>query len=122
MPISRRLWRDHTVATSPTGTETRKTRRQSRGARRPPITSPRNEPTTIAMLLIPSARPRSWGGKASVRMALEFAKTRAPPTPCPMRITISQSAPSVPCIHVTESSTEKRVNTANPRLNIRTRP
>ena len=121
-PISRRLWYDHAVAIRPTGTETRKTRRQLIGARMPPSTRPRNEPTTIAMLFTPSASPRSFCGNASVRMALELANTSAPPTPCPTRITISQIAPAAPCIQVTESRIENTVNTAKPRLNIRTRP
>jgi len=57
-----------------------------------------------------------------VRIALEFAKSSAPPTPCPTRIRISQRAAALPCIHVTESRIEKTVKTAKPRLNIRTRP
>ena len=57
-----------------------------------------------------------------MRIALEFAKSSAPPTPWPTRIMISQSAAVVPCIHVIESRIEKSVKTAKPRLNIRTRP
>jgi hypothetical protein len=57
-----------------------------------------------------------------VRIAAEFANSIAPPTPWPTRIRISQSAPALPCSHVTESSTEKSVKTAKPRLYIRTRP
>jgi len=44
-----------------------------------------------------SARsPRPPKRQASTRIALEFAKTSAPPTPCPTRIRISQSAPALP--------------------------
>ena len=55
-------------------------------------------------------------------MAEELAKSIAPPTPWPTRITISQMAPAVPVSQVTASSTEKAVNTAKPRLKILTRP
>ena len=58
----------------------------------------------------------------SVRIALEFAISIAPPTPCASRITISQTTAPVPCIHVTESRIEKTVNTAKPALYMRTRP
>ena len=66
------------------------------------------EPAIAATLLIPSARPRCSSGNASVRIALELAKISAPPSPWPSRIRISQSAPSVPCIQLTASRTEKR--------------
>jgi hypothetical protein len=55
-------------------------------------------------------------------MALELASKKAPPTPWATRIAINHRAPSAPVIHVTESMTEKRVNTAKPRLYIFTRP
>jgi hypothetical protein len=44
-----------------------------------------NAPAVRATLLIPMARPRWWGGKASVKMALELAINSAPPTPWPTR-------------------------------------
>ena len=119
---SRSEWYDQTVATTPIGTETTKTSRQATGASTPPSTRPRNEPAIAAIEFTPSARPRWCCGNASVRIALELAKISAPPTPCPTRIRISQSAPAAPCIHVAESRIEKTVNTAKPRLNIRTRP
>jgi hypothetical protein len=50
-------------------------------ASRPPATSPMNEAETPAMMLNPSAKPRFSGGNASVRMAVELAMSRAPPTP-----------------------------------------
>ena len=42
--------------------------------------------------LIPRARPRSLAGKASVTIALELAKRKAPPTPWNNRMMISHSA------------------------------
>jgi hypothetical protein len=79
-------------------------------------------PLIAASELIPSASPRWWDGKASVRMAFALANTMAPPTPWNTRMTMSQMAPSVPDIQVTVSSREKKVNTAKPRLYILTRP
>ncbi len=58
------------------------------------MTRPRNEPATAATLLMPSAMPRWWAGKASVRIAVELAKIIAPPTPCTTRPTISHIAPA----------------------------
>ena len=81
-----------------------------------------NDPAIAAMLLTPSARPRWPCGNASVRIALEFAKSSAPPTPWPTRIRISQSAAALPCIQEIVSRIENTVKTAKPRLNIRTRP
>jgi hypothetical protein len=49
-------------------------------------------------------------------MAAALANSIAPPMPCRIRIAISHSAPAVPCIQVTASSTEKTENTAKPRL------
>ena len=49
-----------------------------------------------ATLLMPRPRPRWSAGKASVMMAEELAKSMAPPTPWPIRITMSQIAPAVP--------------------------
>ena len=75
-----------------------------------------------ATLLIPSPRPRWLAGKASVMIADELAKSIAPPTPWPMRMAISHTAPGCPCSQVTDSRMEKTVNTAKPRVYIRTRP
>ena len=75
-----------------------------------------------ATLLIPRARPRWLWGKASVRMALELANRKAPPTPWNTRMMISHSAPAVPLIQVSDSSIEKTVKMAKPRLYILTRP
>ncbi len=74
-----------TVPNSPTGTEIRKTSRQSIGASRPPSTRPTNRPLTPTMLLMPSAMPRWLAGKASVMIAAALASRNAAPTPCTMR-------------------------------------
>jgi hypothetical protein len=106
----------HPVPKSPNGTDTRNTSRQFTGASSPPMISPMNEPAIAATPLMPSARPRWFSGNASVRIALEFANSIAPPTPCPTRIPISHRAPALPFIGVTASRIENAVNTANPRL------
>ena len=79
-------------------------------------------PLMAAAWLMPRAKPRRSGGKASVRMAAELAMRSAAPTPWKMRITISQMPPAVPVNQVMLSSSEKKVKTAKPRLYIRTRP
>ena len=81
-----------------------------------------NEPAMAATLLMPSPSPRWSAGKASVTMAEELAKSMAPPTPCPTRMAMSHSAAAGPVSQVIESRTENRVNTAKPRLKMRTRP
>ena len=106
----------------PTGTETRNTRRQSTGPRMPPSTRPMNEPAMAAIILVPRARPRCLGGKASVKMAIELAMMRAPPTPWKTRMMIMNKTASRPCIQVTESMIEKTVKRAKPMLYMRTRP
>ena len=73
---------------TPIGTETTNTRCQLIGARTPPMIRPMNEPAIAAIELMPSARPRWWVGKASVRIAVEFASSSAPPMPCRTRMTI----------------------------------
>ncbi len=55
-----------------------------------------NEPAMAATLLMPRPSPRLSGGKASVMMADELAKSMAPPTPWPMRMAMSQMAPALP--------------------------
>ena len=106
----------------PNGTDTRNTSRHSMGASTPPSSSPRNEPDTAAMPLIPIALPRSSSGKASVRIAVELANRNAPPTPWKTRMMMIQSAPAGPVRNVTDSMIEKNVKTAKPRLYILTRP
>ncbi len=73
-------------------------------------------PLIAAAWLMPRAKPRRSGGKASVRMAAELAISMAAPTPWKMRITMSQMPPAVPVIQVMLSRSEKKVNTAKPRL------
>jgi hypothetical protein len=55
-------------------------------------------------------------------IAFELAISIAPPTPWATRMRINHRAAAVPCIQVTDSSTEKTVNTAKPALYMRTRP
>ena len=81
-----------------------------------------NAPAIPATLLIPSASPRWSSGKASVMMAAEFANSRAPPTPWPIRMPMSQTAAPTPCIQVIDRRIEKTVKTVKPRLYIFTRP
>ena len=80
------------------------------------------EPASAATWLIPSAMPRSLTGNTSVRIAIELAMSRAPPTPWTMRSPISWSAPAAPTPGVKPSATEARVKIRKPALYIRTRP
>src|SRR5579875_85438 len=89
-PISRRLAYDQIVPRRPNGTETKNTRRQSTSESSPPAIRPMNDPAMAATWLMPIAMPRRSGGKASVRMAAEFANSMAAPTPCTTRQMISQ--------------------------------
>ena len=98
-----------TVPSSPTGTETRKTRRQSIGARMPPRTRPTNRPLMPTMVLIPSAIPRWSAGKASVMIAAELASRQAPPTPWTIRKTTRYIAPACPVIQSTARTSEAAV-------------
>ncbi len=75
-----------------------------------------NTPLNAAAWFTPRAIPRWLSGKTSVRMAAEFAMSMAAPTPWKMRIAISQSPAAWPVIQVMLRSSEKTVNTANPRL------
>ena len=86
------------------------------GARTPPRTNPMNMPPMAAAWLMPMAVPRCPRGKASVRMAPEFAISIAAPTPWKIRITINQIPAAWPDIHVMLSRSEKNVKTAKPRL------
>ncbi len=81
-----------------------------------------NDPPMAATPWMPMAKPRSPGGKASVMMAIELAKMKAPPTPWPTRITMIQRAAFGPVIQVTDRRMEKTVKMANPRVYMRTRP
>ena len=66
-------------------------------------------PARAVIWLMPSAIPRWVAGKASVRIAVEFAMRKAAPTPWKSRITTSQTAAAVPCIQVTPRTSEKNV-------------
>ncbi|SBW28829.1 hypothetical protein FDG2_6054 [Candidatus Protofrankia californiensis] len=81
-----------------------------------------NVPAMPATTLMPSASPRCWTGKASVRIAVEFAKRNAPPTPCTIRHPMSHSAAALPSIQVTANRTEETPKIAKPMLYMRTRP
>src|SRR3977135_2864645 len=91
--ISRRDLYAQTVPNSPNGTFTQNTRRQSQAASTPPSSSPANFPEIPAIWLTPSAMPRLFAGKASVKIAAEFAISIAPPNACTNRQPISHSAP-----------------------------
>ena len=65
---------------------------------------------------MPRAIPRWSSGKASVRMAEEFAISIAAPSAWNSRMVISHIPAAWPCIHVTERTSEKKVKTAKPRL------
>ena len=121
-PLSFKFMTPQTVPMIPTGTETQNTNRQLMGPRMPPSTRPMNDPAMAATMLVPSAKPRWVGGKASVRMAAVFAMMNAPPTPCIKRMTIMNNAASRPCSQVTDNRIENRVNMAKPVLYMRTRP
>ena len=106
---SRQMWYAHTVPNRPIGTDTKKMRRHWIGANTPPRTRPMKDPLMPATWLIPRAIPRSFSGKASVRIAAELAINIAAPTPWNTRITTSQIAAAAPDIHVTVSKSEKNV-------------
>ena len=110
------------VPKTPIGTLTQNTARQSHSASTPPSTRPMNEPAIAATWLMPSAMPRWLAGNASVRIAVELAKTIEPPTACMTRQAISQSAPAGPWSGSTDSAIEAKVKTTNPRLYSLTRP
>ena len=104
------------VPTTPSGTLTRNTDRQSHCESNPPATRPMNEPASAATWLMPSAIPRSDGENASVRIAVELAISIAPPTPCTIRKPISQIAPALPENGTARAGSRPRVNTTKPRL------
>lgn len=119
---SRRLRIDQTVPRMPNGTLTQNTARQSSSASSPPATSPRNCPASAVIWLTPKAVPRCSRGKASVRIAAEFAVSIAPPTACTTRQPISHSAPPPARNGSNDNATEATLKITNPTLYIRTRP
>jgi len=81
-----------------------------------------NDPAIAAIMLVPRARPRWLGGKASVKIAVELAMMNAAPTPWKIRMTIMKMAASGPCIQVIDSMIEKKVKMTKPMLYMRVRP
>ena len=65
----------------PIGTLNQNTVRQPMPVRNPPRIGPSMRPAPTTIALIPSARPSSRRGKASVTSAAEVAMISAPPTP-----------------------------------------
>ena len=70
---------------------------------------------------MPIARPRWFGGNASVRIAALLAKRKPEPTPCTSRKRISSSAPVLPC-RGEPGQGVATAKIAKPRLYILTRP
>jgi hypothetical protein len=122
VPVSRRLRYDQMVPTTPIGTLTQNTARQSTVDSSPPASSPRNWPASAVIWLMPRAIPRCRAGKASVRIAAELAVSMDPPKACTIRKPISHSAPEPPVSGSSESASEAQEKIAKPMLYIRTRP
>ena len=74
---------------TPIGTLNQKIDRQPKPVSQPPRIGPRIWPAPMIIALMPSARPSSRRGKASVTSAAELAISRAPPTPWRTRPPIS---------------------------------
>jgi hypothetical protein len=115
-PLSRSRKYAHKVPAMPTGTFTQNTARQSHAASSPPAVSPMNCPARIAVWFTPRAKPRRSRGKASVRIAAEFAESIEPPNACRKRQPISHSAACGPVKGSSDSRIEATVNTTKPRL------
>jgi hypothetical protein len=115
-PLSRSRKYAHKVPAMPTGTFTQNTARQSHAASSPPAVSPRNCPAIPATWFTPRAKPRRSGGKASVKIAAEFAESIEPPKACRKRQPISHSAAREPVKGSSDSRIEATVNTTKPRL------
>jgi hypothetical protein len=80
------------------------------------MSSPMNDPAVAATAFMPSAMPRWVAGKASVRIAAEFANIIAPPTPCSTRSKMISSAAPRPWVKTSDSPIEHAVKMAKPRL------
>jgi hypothetical protein len=78
--------------------------------------SPMNEPAIAATWLMPIARPRCSTGNASAMIALAFAKSIAPPTPCTSRHSTSHNAPPPPRIGSSAKIIDAIEKTAKPAL------
>ena len=106
------------VPNTPTGMLIRKmTRQLVRAMMAAPRMIPRTDPTPQMTAVEPNARPRSPAGKASERMANEFAVRRAAPTPW-----IARNPTSSTPLGARPQSAEPTVKTMNPVLYIRLRP
>jgi hypothetical protein len=75
-----------------------------------------NCPANTAPWFTPRAKPRRSRGKASVRIAAEFAASIEPPNACRKRQPISHNAACEPVKGSTDSRIEATVNTTKPRL------
>ena len=101
----------------PSGTLNQNTVRQPMPVRKPPRIGPSMRPAPTTIALIPSARPSSRRGKASVTSAAEVAMISAPPTPWTIRPTIRSAA-----VGARPQKTDASVNTPSPTVNIFARP
>ena len=105
------------VPTIPIGTLNQNTVRQPKLVSQPPRIGPRTWPTPMIIALMPSARPSSRRGNASVTRAAEFAISSAPPTPWRTRPPISRRS-----VGARAQPMDAIVNTANPSVYDRARP
>ena len=85
-----RVARTTTSAMRPTGSETKKTQRQSVwSAIQPPVSGPSTEPTPKTAPVRPCQRPRSDGGTRSPITAIASGIRAPAPSPCTARARIS---------------------------------
>ncbi len=101
----------------PIGRLNQNTVRQPKAVRNPPRIGPRIMPAPTTIALIPSARPSSRRGKASVTSAAELAIRNAPPTPWRALARTRNAA-----LGATAHRTEASVKIANPNVYERARP
>ena len=99
------------VPTIPSGTLNQKTHCQLSEVSHPPSTGPTAVPTATTVPLMPSARPSSRRGKASVTMAPLLAIIKAPPMPATTRSTISSQT-----LSANPLANAITVNSANPAV------
>ena len=102
----------------PIGTLIRKTQSQEAySTSAPPTIGPRAMPETEIALQMPTALPRSSGGKAAEISESESGMMKAAPSPCRARIAISISM-----LCEKAASNEVAVKSARPIMNQRLRP
>ena len=104
------------VPKTPTGTLTQNTAAPVDGGQQAAGDQPDELPARPATWLMPSAKPRCSAGKASVRIAAEFAISMDPPTACSRRQPISHSAPWPPVNGSKDSRMDATVKTTKPEL------